>query len=362
MLVVGQGPPVSGGIPSFVTALTGDAWLRERADVTFLNTTTQVAKRPGALTSSNLRDAFEHARAIERAARDVDVVHLNLAAAPTLPLARALALCRAARRGGAAALLHAHTGRMHRAAESASYRALLRGVARQSDALVVVSKSAEEVARPLVPGVVRIENGIDAARYRTGPKDGRPLIAFVGTITPRKGLIDLRDALVRVRARGLGFAVAIVGDDRQEGPGVAAQVQAAYASAGLDDAEFTGALSHDAVKELLGRADVFCLPSHWEGFPLSMLEAMASACAIVGSRVGDVPEMLGEGSAGMLVDAHDVAGLEEALRRLCEDAAERERLGAAARARVEGEYAWQRTVEQLYDLDVSLAGRRAHSM
>lgn len=353
MLVVGQGPPTAGGIPTFVTNLVNDEALKRRVDLDYLNTTPQTTKKPGKLALSNFLLLFAHAREIFGRARRVDVVHLNLAPAPLLPLLRALVLSAAARLGRAKVILHAHTGRLHIAARGAAYRFVLRLVLRLVDVFVVVSVLAEEAARPLGGKVVRLANGIDPGDFRTGPKSEPPELVFVGTICERKGLIDLRDALVRLREDGdgrLALRPVLIGDAKQEGPGVFERIQRSYEEAGLNEAEFTGALARDEVKERLARASIFCLPSHWEGFPLSLLEGMAAGAAIVASDVGDVPEMLDDGKAGVVVPVKDVTALHDALARLATEDAERERLGAAARARVKSAYRQSALVDALADL------------
>jgi glycosyltransferase involved in cell wall biosynthesis len=362
VLLVGQGPPTRGGIPTFVGALLEDAWLRERVDFEHLNTTPGAAKRPAALTGSNLRLTFVHAWAVFRRGRRADVVHLNLAPAPTLPLVRALALSMAARASGSRVILHAHTGRMHLAARSSSYRLLLWLTLRAVHAFVVVSGSAQAVAGRLGRSVVQLDNGIDPDLFAAGPKsEDPPLILFVGTVCERKGLLDLRDALVRLKRDGAAFPVEIIGDAAQEGPGVFEGVRAAYAAAGLEDVRFLGEVDGQRVRDRLAAAAIFCLPSHWEGFPLSLLEAMAASAAPVAAGVGDVPRMLANGEAGVLVEPRDVDGLAEAIGRLAGSREERGRLGTAARARVAREYSQERLVNQLYDLYVGRPLGKAHS-
>ena len=112
--------------------------------------------------------------------------------------------------------------------------------------------------------------------------------------------------------------------------------------------EFPGRLSRQAIVHLLEEANIFCLPSHWEGFPLSLLEAMAAGVAVIATSVGDVSEMLDGGRAGVLVPAHDVDRLAGAIHRLAMDPVERYRLGSTARARVEAHYQQRHTVETLY--------------
>jgi glycosyltransferase involved in cell wall biosynthesis len=351
VLLVGMGPPSRGGIPTYLDMLLGDPWLKDRVRFEFLNTTPPTQKRPGAASAANARLAVAHAWQVFRRARrgGVSTVHLNLSPAPVLPLIRALLLAVAGRMAGARVVLHAHTGRLPEAVAGRAYRVVLRATLRVVSVLVVVSEEARVAAARCGPGVVRLENGIDAEPFRTGPKDDPALVAFVGTVCERKGLIDLRDALLALSRRAtVQFHVAVVGDGSQEGPGAFERVVAAFGD--LDGVEFTGALPAEEVREILARASVFCLPSHWEGFPLSLLEAMAAGTAPIASRVGDIPLMLDEGRAGILVPPKDAPALAQALDMVLSDPVLRARLGRAARERVTAEFGRRRLVQALYGL------------
>lgn len=347
VLVVGEGPPAVGGIPSFLSWLTSDPSVREGAALQLLNTSSGRLRRPGRATIANALAAARDAARVRRRARGVDVVHLNLAPAPALPLLRALLLCSAARAGGARVILHAHSGRIHRYAERRLYRTLLRAILRVADVLVVVSASAQAAVAGLGGTILRLPNAVDPARFPTGPKADPPLLAFVGTVCERKGLLDLRTALL---AASPAPRVVVVGDGDQERPGAFSRMVAAYRSAGLSDVEFTGSLDSDRVARTLSRASIFCLPSEWEGFPFSILEAMAAGTAVVATMVGDVPEMLDYGRAGLLVRPHDPVGLAEAISRLAGDPALRARLGRLARERAEREYSPDRLARSLLAL------------
>lgn len=372
VLLVGHGPPTTGGIPTFVTGLVDDAWLAERCAIEYLNTAPSGEKRPGEFTASNLWLTAVHARTLYRASRRADVVHLNLAAAPALPLTRALVLTLACRLAGTPVILHAHTGRLDRSARRWFFRSIMRIELRVASLLIVVSKAAARAAGPLGPAgrVAYLPNGVDPAAFSTGPKEeDPPLVAFVGTVTERKGLIDLRDALRTVRTPGGDppIHLVIVGDGAQEGPGSFDRIRDAYRAADLEWVEFAGSLSHDRTSALLGRAAIFCLPSHFEGFPLSVLEAMASAAAVVATEVGDLPDILNHGKAGLLVPAMDPGSLSRALDGLLRDADGRRRLGEAGRRRVEDHYSQGRLVQRLFDLYRSVArthrerGTKAHA-
>ncbi len=326
--------------------------------IDYLNTTPRGPKHPAAMNLRNLTLTLVHAWAILRRARRADLVHLNLAPAPALPLARALFLCAAAKAAGTRVILQAHTGRLHLSARRPHYRALLRASRPLVDAFVVMSEPSERVLRNLGVEVIRFENGIVASEVPTGPKGSNPpQLTYVGTICERKGLIDLRDALRILQDEGSPpVRVQLVGDSKQEGPDVEQRVRRAYADPRLSaQVLFTGALGRVEVLEALAASSIFCLPSHCEAFPMSLLEAMAAKTAVVATRVGDVPRILDGGRAGLLVDPHDVTALANAIKRLLCDPDERDRLGRAARARVEQEYDLGRTAEALFSLYRRLA-------
>lgn len=351
---MGQGAPTTGGIPSFINLLMAHSPVPSGPRLEHMNTTPKGQKRPGALHLSNVGHLFRDMWSLFWRARKRDIVHLNLAPAPTLPLLRALALCCVVRLSRAKLVLHAHSGRINSCLQQPGYRALMRVVLKLVHSFVVVSKVTEGELVHLSDRVVRISNGVDARAILTGPKpEDRLTLTFVGTVCERKGLIDLRDALATLRNAGAPLEtmrVLIVGDAKQEGPGVYEKVRQAFAEAHINGVEFTGALPQSQVIEALARTHIFCLPSHWEGTPISLLEAMAAETAVIATRVGEVPLMLGNGSAGVLIEPHDPIRLASAIQRLAKDEGERDRLGREARKRIEDEYSFDRMTIALQDL------------
>jgi glycosyltransferase involved in cell wall biosynthesis len=279
---------------------------------------------------------------------------------PTLPLLRALLLVASSKLGGSATIVHAHTGRLPAAIDrSRVFRSLLRILLQMADGFIVVSQSAHASASRLSGRVHYLPNGVDADDKHL-PSDGSPpVLTFVGTVCERKGLLDLRDALVlRDRGNSTAVGVRIVGDSTQEGPGVLEQIKEAYAEAGLSYVEFLGTQEHGRVRELLKETTIFCLPSHWEGSSLSLLEAMAAGAAVVATDVGDNQEILDGGKAGLLVPPRDPTALARAIDRLTEDSELRGRLGSRSRERVERVYGRERVAARLSELYAeALAGR-----
>ena len=98
------------------------------------------------------------------------------------------------------------------------------------------------------------------------------------------------------------------------------------------------ALNRNDVADLLALADVFVMPSLWEGLPMAVLEAMVARKAIVASAIAGIPEAIVDGREGLLVPPGEVAPLADALRLVLTDPTRREALGDAAAARADREF------------------------
>jgi glycosyltransferase involved in cell wall biosynthesis len=103
---------------------------------------------------------------------------------------------------------------------------------------------------------------------------------------------------------------------------------------------------------VLAAIDVFVMPSLWEGLPLSLVLAMGAGLPVVATAVAGIPEVVVNGERGLLVAPGDVDGLAAALARVVGDAAERARLGEAARNFVRPRFGvdgYVRSITALYD-------------
>lgn len=173
------------------------------------------------------------------------------------------------------------------------------------------------------PGTDRV-----TLRPRQTPGDTIDLLA-VGSIVPRKGYDVLVAALARLV--DLPWRLVIAGD-RDRDPLTARALDAAVARLRLADRiEFLGAVTPEQLSMHYASADLFVLPSRFEGFGMAYTEAIAHGLPVVGTTAGAIPEAVPEG-AGVLVPPDDVDALADALRRLMERPAERRHLAAGARA------------------------------
>jgi glycosyltransferase involved in cell wall biosynthesis len=97
-------------------------------------------------------------------------------------------------------------------------------------------------------------------------------------------------------------------------------------------------LNRNDVANLLALADIFVMPSLWEGLPMAVLEAMVARKAIVASAIAGIPEAIVDGREGLLVPAGEAAPLANALRVLLADRERRAQLGEAAASRADREF------------------------
>jgi glycosyltransferase involved in cell wall biosynthesis len=109
-----------------------------------------------------------------------------------------------------------------------------------------------------------------------------------------------------------------------------------------DSVRFVHGISDADLVELMGSAEVACVPSLYEGFSLPTAELMACATPLIASRAGAIPEVVGpDGLCADLVTPGDVGELEAALASLLDDPGRRQRMGAAGRRRVEELFSWR---------------------
>lgn len=187
---------------------------------------------------------------------------------------------------------------------------------------------------PNAPAAVPPDPGYDreGLRRAMGAVGDGDLIIAVARLQPEKGLADLIDAVALISARKDTARLAIVGSGPEKGA----------LSEQVDRVGLTGKVrllgTRADVGELLAAADAFCLPSHHEGLPLSLLEAMQSGLPCVATRVGGIPGVIDDGVDGLLVPPGSAGDLASALEKALDDDELARSLGARALETVERRY------------------------
>ncbi len=243
-----------------------------------------------------------------------------------------------------------------------------------ADAVVAVSKGMRTDILAAYPGIDPdrvhvISNGIDTDFYRPDPETdvlerlgvdlGRPYVAFVGRITRQKGVPHLLRAGMLMDPSVQLVLLAGAADTpelKEETDGLVEALRSER------DGVFVVSqmLPPEDVRQVLTHALAFCCPSVYEPLGIVNLEAMGCETAVVASRVGGIPEVVDEGTSGLLVDytPEDPEGFEQrfaaAVDRLAADPDEAARMGRAGRARAVETFGWDAVAQLLVDLYASL--------
>jgi len=281
-----------------------------------------------------------------RAAR-VDLVHLHtgratwlgglaarLAGLPALTTRR---MDRPIRRGARTRLVYESLTRKVVAISPGVARCLAEGGVPAGRVVTIASSVDPERLRPT--------RRREAVRAELGAGPGEVVVLVLATLSRRKGVDLLLEALSALRAQGCGCTLWIAGDGEE-----AAALRAQAARLGLEaQVRFLG--RRDDKAELLAGCDLLAMPSRQEGLGVAALEAMAAGRPVVGSRVGGLQDAVVHERTGLLVPPEDTEALTAALRRVITDAGLRRRLGEAGPARVEEGFLASQMVEayeQLY--------------
>ena len=204
---------------------------------------------------------------------------------------------------------------------------------------------------PAAAGLVEtVHNGVDRrlfqplrdrtkVRREFGLTHG-PLVVVVARLTEQKGHRDLIEALVLLRGQWPNLQCFCVGDGELRD-----SLEALAVSRGVSRmCRFVG--SRDDVMDFYAAADIVLLPSHSEGFPFVLLEALALGKPVIATSVNGVPEVIEHMKTGLLVKARDVAGMAGAMQFLLEHPERAMQLGAAGRAVVQEHFTVDRMVEK----------------
>ena len=183
-----------------------------------------------------------------------------------------------------------------------------------------------------------------AAAASRGERSRDPVaLLAVGAVVPRKGYDVLIEALAGLL--DLPWRLTIVGDCApRPRDGRAAQGRHRAPPARRRASRIEDAVPAERLAALYAAADLFVLPSRYEGFGMAYAEAIAHGLPVIGTTAGAIPETV-PAQAGVLVPPDDVAALAAALRRLIESRAERARLAAGARAAAAQLPTWRGSAE-----------------
>jgi glycosyltransferase involved in cell wall biosynthesis len=240
--------------------------------------------------------------------------------------------------------------------QAAVARWLERSIGTLATKLITVSEFDRRfgIASRLVPEhrVVTVHNGMPDIPpvLRASPQVSPPRLVMVARFEPQKDHATLLQALSGLRDQA--WELDLVGDGPLRG-----DMESLAGKHGLSGrVHFLGQRSD--VDRLLARAQISILTTNWEGFPLSILEAMRAGLPVVASDVGGVSEAVQDGETGYVVPRADAQRLRNRLEELLRSGHLRRRLGAAGRARYEQHFTLDHMVAETLEVYQSVLGPR----
>jgi glycosyltransferase involved in cell wall biosynthesis len=245
---------------------------------------------------------------------------------------------------------HIHGAQFDQFVSSMSWlaRAWYRRALRLSQAVIVLSEDWRRRLEPTATGVCWriLWNGTPIPTEIPAPAIAEASFLFVGTLEERKGPVDIIRAFAKIKRDGVPGTLTLLGGETA--PGQKASLEALARQLGCRDyITLAGMLTGPPKDAAFHSANCFVMPSRAEGLPMAMLEAMACGIPVIATSVGAIPEAMTDGTEGFLVPPGDVDALADRMRRLGTDACLRERMGGAARERVEKDFSLERMCDKL---------------
>lgn len=348
VLHVGPLPPPVGGMATVVQALTSA--LKGQWDVRILNTvkTTPINRSFVQAVTSQLR-LMGRLVGVCLVWRP-NIVHVHTCSwfsfwrsAVDVVIARSL---------GRHVVLHVHGGQF--AEFLASLPPFKQGLARRVFALchgvIALSDGWKGVLdRWCDPErVVVVPNGVALQPVRHAAPGEVFTIICLAALDPQKGQADLLRAVAKLPDRD-NYRVALLGPEAV--PAECRRLEMLAQDLGLDaQVDLPGPVSGDVKEAWWDRADCFCLPSHHEALPMSMLEAMARGVPVVTTRVGAIPETVKDGREALLCEPGDLGALGANLKWLRDHPVSAAKIGEAGRERLRSGFTLEASVDRLMAL------------
>lgn len=196
-----------------------------------------------------------------------------------------------------------------------------------------ISKTVEKLYK--IRDVYFIPNGIDTEKFHIDKQIGLSLrkelgindnyvLLHIGRFQEQKNHTFLIDAFAEIKKLHPEVVLLLAGDGK-----LRQEIEEQVAKMNLTNSVFFLGLRQD-IPQLLAAADIFVLPSIYEGMPLTILEAMAAGCPVVASAVGGVPEIVTHGATGFLFPSNDKTSMVNYILELLQNSILRKKFGEQA--------------------------------
>ena len=346
VLMLGPDRSVHGGISAIVNNYY-EAGLDKMVDLTYIGTMKEGSKFKKLLVA--LSAYLKFLRCVD----DYDVVHVN--ASSDSSIMRKSFFISAAKRRGKKIIIHQHGGDFKNFFEnqiSLRGRKYLKKIFGMADVLLVLTESWKEYFSNLTDsGKINVlynaivTRGQVADNYK-GSHDLHKIL-FLGRICKDKGMDELFEAIDQIHKDFPDVVLYLGGIFEDNSYIEKVEDRSTYV-------KHLGWVKGDEKNKILSECGIFVLPSYYEGFPVSVIEAMFSGLVVVGSSVGGIPEIIDDGENGILIPARDAAALKNALIDVISDEEKSKKLCAMAIKKSQNMYSIDVCIEKLVNIYNSL--------
>lgn len=247
------------------------------------------------------------------------------------------------------------TNKFNTAVGTYLYRKLLRQFTAVITQSVAMRNMIMENMGSALPCTV-IPNGVDVSRFNNAPPEEHELIRllFVGRLSREKGIEDLIRSLTLLPRNIISrIELLIVGGGTEE---YSTFLQRLTLESNINHkVKFLGEVDWTRTPGIYKSADIFVLPSYREGFPQTLLEAMASRAAVIATNIGGVQDIIRDGVNGLLFESGDTGKLARCIEALVEDEAQRGRLSAES-YKTARDFDWSAIARRYLELFQDLVG------
>ena len=274
-----------------------------------------------------------------------DLVHINTAMT-TRAVFRDAVLAWAARFAGKPVMVSIHGGENLLVPFKSTFVENIAGrMLERSELVVLLNGHESEVVLKRFPGIKpeTLPNAVPTDAAMGAREENRvPVIVFLGRLHDSKGIGEILAACIMLRDRGVEFVFRAFGDgDRRDW-----FVEAMNRHLG-DSFEYGGVVSGHEKWSALRQADIFVLPSAFEGLSMALLEAMAAGCVVVASNIESISAVIRDGENGYLVPPQDSSKLAKILERLLADRSDWKKVRENAVESIRRHYSIERYIIRL---------------
>jgi glycosyltransferase involved in cell wall biosynthesis len=360
ILILGQFPPSSGGICTNLQNLLSSP-IKEKYHFRIFPTGSKKYGKAGYFEESIVQKSFRAAGAFFRftvtlVTNRPDAAHINTSVSGYSPW-RDLFFLALTKLFRVKVLFQVHGGRLDEFLMKRSFfsKLVILRTLRLADQIAVLSSVQKRAFEKydIQNEIIIVPNIVDANRFsqnskRKKPGDNLDRLIVILFITPiffkRKGVWEILEAVPQVTQSHKNVRFVFIGADQEE-----STMRSYCVQKGLQSyVEFPGRRFGQAIIDAYHNADIFLLPSYQEGFPLTILEAMAAGLPVISTPVGAIPEVIENGVNGFLIPPRDSQALAEKINLLIEHRELREKMAENNKGKVREKYDL-RPVSEIFD-------------